>query len=99
MHAGRLVFASALKMAGMRLLHREIKQLISKPIDGINICEDEADLFSLCVIITGPGMARLQIRLLSRWLAVRKRPLFSQIYIQSRVPADGAQRQGTPPSG
>ena len=40
---------------GLKLLHKEIKQLLAKPIEGIEVCANEADLFTLSAIIQGPG--------------------------------------------
>ncbi|PJF18273.1 hypothetical protein PSACC_01951 [Paramicrosporidium saccamoebae] len=45
--------ASSLK--GVKLLHKEIKQLIAKPVEGIEVSPNEADLFTLCAVVAGPG--------------------------------------------
>jgi ubiquitin-protein ligase len=42
---------------GLKLLHKEIKQLLAKPIEGIEVCANEADLFTLSAIIQGPGIS------------------------------------------
>lgn len=59
--------SSSLK--GVKLLHKEIKTLIEKPIDGIEVCPNESDLFVLIIIIVGPSMILTFAQFL-RWIAL-----------------------------
>jgi len=49
-------------LKGVKLLHREIKALMEKPIDGIEVCPNESDLFVLIIIIMGPS-TRIKVML------------------------------------
>lgn len=51
-------------LVGLKLLHSELERLSEKPIDGIIISPDEADLFTLSATVIGPGNNNLTSLLL-----------------------------------
>lgn len=47
--------APRLKLRGVKLLHRELQDVLAKPIPGIQVEPNESDIFTLSATIEGPG--------------------------------------------